>query len=209
MKTKKKKFTKPLRNLGFPISASKTFTLASFDVLGQQVTIKYVISITSSKAINKIVITSGLGTLEFGNTGCSGSISKSYSYSTTIFKFILPPPFSAISVGAYVKGSLYWGLGVQSGSGTGTKYWAELSGKLALGAEIKAGWDAVASATAYAEGNVIDASGRVTISNGSVAKGSGLSLSVGKLVVGVKGCLVGVIKKTFWEQTLYNGYRLY
>ena len=111
--------SKPLRNLGFPISATKTFKLVSFSVLGQTVTIKYVISISSSKAVNKIVISSRIGSIEFGNKGCSGSISKSYSYSKQIFQFVVPE-FPAVSVGAYGKGSLSWGFGFQSGSGTST-----------------------------------------------------------------------------------------
>ena len=52
--------TKPVRNL-FSISASKTFNLASFNVLGQTVSVKYVVGISGNTAYNKIVISSGLG----------------------------------------------------------------------------------------------------------------------------------------------------
>ena len=196
----------PLRNLGFAISASKTFNLVSFSVLGQTVTIKYVISVSSSRAVNKIVISSGLGTFEFGNTGCSGSISKSYSYSKQIFKFVVPQ-FPAVSVGAYAKGSLSWSFGFQSGSGTSTKYYAQMSGKLTLGAEVKAGWDSIASLSAFAEGTVADASGKVTIARGSVSKGSGFSLKMGNLVVGIRGCVAKVFKKELWKKTLYSGWK--
>ena len=56
--------TTPLRNLAtFPITASREYKLASLDVLGQTVNLKYVVSITSSKASNKFVINSGLGTI--------------------------------------------------------------------------------------------------------------------------------------------------
>ena len=199
--------SKPLRNLGFPISASKTFTLCSFNALGQTVTVKYVVSISSSKAVNKVVISSGLGSFEFGNTGCSGSISKSYSYSKQIFKFVVPQ-FPAVSVGAYAKGSLYWGFGFSSGSGSAAKYWAKISGKLSLGAEIKAGWDAIASLSAFAEGTVFDASAQVTISKGSVAKGSGFSLRMGNLVVGIRGCVLKVFKKELWKKTIFSGWKV-
>jgi len=197
--------SRPLRNLGFPITASKTFKLCSFDVLGQTVTVKYVVSISSSTAVNKIVISSGLGSFEFGNGGCSGSISKSYSYSKQIFKFVVPQ-FPAVSVGAYAKGSLSWGFGFSSGSGTSSKYYAKISGKLSLGAEIKAGWDAIASLSAFAEGTVVDASGQVTISKGSVSKGSGFSLRLGNLVVGIRGVALGVFKNELWKKTLYSGW---
>jgi len=191
--------------LAFPISASKTFTLASFNVLGQTVTIKYYISVSSSTAVHKIIISSGLGSFEFGNTGCSGSISKSYSYNKHIFTFVVPQ-FPAVSVGCYATGSLSWSFGLQSGSGSGSKYYATLTGVLKLGADIKAGWDSVASLTAFAEGTVANASGQLTISNGSVAKGSGFSLKMGELVAGIRGSVGGVYKKELWKKTLFAGW---
>ena len=205
-KTVEEKETKPVRKL-FAISASKTFNLASFNVMGQTVSVKYVIGMSGSSAYNKIVISSGLGSFEFGNQGCSGSINYSKSYSVTIFKFS-PPPFPLVSVGCYVKGSISVGLGFKSGSGSGTKYWAKASGSLSMGAEIKAGWDVIASLSAYAEGTIISASGQVTISQGSVTKDSGFRLSIGRLVVGIRGVAFGVFKSDLWSTTLYNGYSI-
>ena len=56
-------------------------------------------------------------------------------------------------------------------------------------AEIKAGWDAIASLSAYAEGTVADATGKITFSNGSVSKDSGFSLRMGELEAYIQGCL--------------------
>ena len=201
-----KEESKSLRNLKFAITASKTFNLASFDVLGKNVKIKYVVTVTGTKAVNKIVITSGLGTFEFGNKGCSGSVSNSHSYKVRIFKFVVPQ-FPAVSVAGYAKGSLSWGFGFKSGSGQNTKYYAKISGKLSLEAEITAGWKKIASLSAFAEGTVADASGQVTISKGSVSKGSGFSLKMGQLVVGIRGTLAGVFKKELWKKTLYKGWK--
>ena len=198
--------TKPVRNL-FSISASKTFNLASFNVLGQTVSVKYVVGISGNTAYNKIVISSVLGSFEFGNQGCSGSISYSKSYSQPIFVFVVPP-FPAVSVGCYVGGSVYVGFGFQSGSGSGAKYWAKASGSLTLGAEIKAGWDVIASLSAYAEGTVISAQGQVILSQGSVSKDSGFSLSIGRLVVGIRGVALGVFRSDLWSTTLFNGWSL-
>ena len=166
--------TKSLRQLGFPISGNKEFKLASFNLLGQTITIKYIVSVSSSKAENKIEISSNLGSFSFGNKGCSGAMGDSYKYYQHIFTFVFPN-FPAVSVGCYAQGSLSWEIGFQSGSGKSTKLYAKLSGTLGLGAEIKAGWDSIASLSAFAEGTVADASGQVTISNGSVAKGSGFN----------------------------------
>ena len=196
--------TRPLRQLSFPISASKEFKIASFNLLGQTITIKYVVSISKSSATNKIVISSNLGSFTFGNGGCSGEAGDTYSYYKHIFTFVFPN-FPAVSVGCYASGSLSWKIGFQSGSGTGAKYYASLSGVLKLGAEIKAGWDAIASLSAYAEGTVADASGKVTFSNGSVAKGSGFSLKMGGLVAGIRGCLFSK-KIELVKHTIFSGW---
>ena len=179
---------KPIRNLGFQFSASKTFNIATFNFLGQTISVKYVVSMSGSSASNKVVVSSGMGSFSFGNEGVSGTISNSKSYSLTIFKFVFPN-FPAVSVGCFAKGSLSWGIGVESGSGSSTKYSAKLSGKLSLGAEIKAGWDAIASLSAGAEGTVVDASGKVLITKGSVSKDSGFSIRFGALSAYIQGCL--------------------
>ena len=153
------------------------------------------------------MISSGMGSFSFGNTGCSGSISKSYSYNKQIFTFVVPQ-FPAVSVGGYASGSLSWKFGLQSGSGTSAKYYASLSGSLKLGAQIKAGWDSIASLSAFAEGTVVDATGQVIISKGSVAKGTGFSLKMGNLVVGIRGVAAGVYKKELWKKTLFSGWRV-
>ena len=191
------------RNL-FPISASKSFTLATFDVLKQKVTVRYDVGVSSNKAYNKIVISSKLGFFEFGNTGCYGDVNWSKSYSQRIFTFIVPPPFSFIQLGCYVKGTISVGFGLKAGGGEGSKYWAKATGSLALGADIRVGLGSIASLGAFAEGTVISLTGQLTISNGSVSRDSGFKLSMGKIVVGIKGELFG-IKKTLWKKTLYEG----
>ena len=195
-----------LRQLGFPISGNKEFKLASFNLLGQTITIKYIVSVTSSRAENKIEISSNLGSFSFGNKGCYGAIKDSYKYYQHIFTFVFPN-FPAVSVGCYAQGSLSWEVGIQSGSGSSTKLYAKLSGTLGLGAEIKAGWDSIASLSAFAEGTVADASGQVTISNGSVAKGSGFKLKMGKLVAGIRGCLFSK-KIDMVKHTIFDGWQI-
>ena len=197
----------PVRSL-FSISASRSFPIASFNVLGQTVSVKYEVGISGGKAYNRIVISSKLGSFQFGTGGYSGTFNWSKSYSQTIFKFIVPPPFSFIQIGCYVKGSVSVGLGLKGGNGQSAKYWAKASGSLALGAEVTAGFGKIASLSAYAEGTVISANAQVTISKGSVSKDSGFRLTVGRLEVGVRGSLVG-FTKTLWSKTLYNGYTLH
>ena len=176
---------KPTRNLGFPYSASKTFNVVSFNFLGQTMSLKYVVTMSSSSCSNKIVFSSGMGSFTFGNQGVSGASSNSKSYSIRIFKFAFPS-LPAVTIGCSAKGSLSWSVGVDSGSGSNTKYYASLTGSLSLGAEILSGWDSFKSLTASASGTVYQGSGKVIISNGSISKGSGFSIRFGQLKVTVK-----------------------
>ena len=77
-----------------------------------------------------------------------------------------------------------------------------------MGAEVKAGWDQIVSLSAYAEGTVISAQGQVILSQGSVSKDSGFSLSIGRLVVGIRGVALGVFRSDLWSTTLFNGWSL-
>ena len=75
-----------------------------------------------------------------------------------------------------------------------------------MGAEIKAGWDAIASLSAGAEGTVVEADGTVTITEGSISQDSGFSLKMGGLVAYIKGCLFStdIEVATF---TIFEGWR--
>ena len=197
----------PLRQLTFDMTASKTFNLATLKFLGQTITIKYVVSVTPTKAIHKVVISSNLGFFEFGNTGCYGVMSKTYQYDRYIFKFIVPN-FPLISVGCYVKGSLSWMLSFQARPGIPAQLFAMLAGNLKLGAEVKAGWDVIASLSAYAEGTVVDAAGSVTITQGQVQKATSFSLRMGNLEAGIRGCLFWVFRATLWSITIFKGWKI-
>ena len=168
---------------------------------------RYVVGISGNVAYNKIVISSKLGSFEFGNKGCTGPITKTISYSQTIFKFS-PPPFPLITIGDYVKGSMFAGFGVLSGSGTNAKYWARVAGDLILGAEVKLGWDVITSLSAYAEGTIISALAQTTISQGVVAKHPIFKLSIGQLIVGIRGCILYVFRPNLWSAVIFKGWTL-
>ena len=161
--------------------------LISFDVLGQKISVGYAVGISESNAFNKIVIESGLGSFEFGMTRCSGekeNDSEKYRQTIFVFPVPLPFPFSLIRVGCYVTGSISFGIGKESGEGEKSVYWAKLAGNLSMGAEVKAGIDKVASVSVFAEGTIIEASGQVNITQGSVNRGLGFGFSAGKIDVG-------------------------
>lgn len=199
----KEEATPDIRNLAFPISASRTYSLGSFNIAGQTVSIKYAVSVSGSSISNKIVISSGSGSFSFGNTGMSTLGKGSKTYSTTIFT-IAAPQLTGVTLSGIAKGTLSWETKLQSGSGTSAKYSVGLSGTLNLGAQIKSGGSAFTSLTASGEGVLASATGYLTLSNGSVAKGSGFSMKMGNLKIHLKWKVLGS-EKTY-TITLYNGW---
>ena len=187
-----------LRRLGFSISADKTFDIKSFTVLGQTIKIKYRVAVVGGNAINELIISSNLGTFKFGNTGISYTCSKSYSYTQTIFTFTFPN-FPAVSVGILATGTLSFKISWASGSALT----ATLTGTLTATAQIKAGWDSIASLTAGANGVIASATGSATIRTGSVTKN--FSFSYGKITCFISGKLFGkeIVRKDF---TVFEGW---
>ena len=109
------KETKPVvRKLGFGVTASRTFNLASFNIVGHTLSIKYVVSMTKTQCQNKIVINSALGSFEFGNTGMSSPGKGSKTYATPIFKFTSYKYFGDEAITGYAMGSLSWNVSLQS-----------------------------------------------------------------------------------------------
>ena len=207
-KEEPKEETKPLRGLGFPISASRTIPIVTFNVLGQTITIQYELKISSTQVVNRVTIKSSLGTSSFGNSGKSDVFTDSLTYNKKIFKFPVPGCMNLLTVEAYAKGTLKWGVQKESGSGTSSKYSAYIQGTLVLGAQAVAGVEKLASIIAYAEGTVFDAKGTAYLTNNSVNKGS-LSVSLGKLVAGVKGkALFDYINVDIYKCTIYSGWKV-
>ena len=187
-----------LRRLGFSIKADKTFDIKSFKVLGQTIKIKYRVAVVNGNAINELIISSNLGTFKFGNTGISYTHKKTYSYTVTIFTFTFPN-FPAVSVGILATGSLTYQISWASGSALT----ASLTGTLTATAQIKAGWDSIASLTAGASGVIASASGSATIKSGSVTKS--FSFNYGKITCFISGKLFGVeiLRRDF---TVFEGW---
>ena len=187
-----------LRRLGFSIKADKTFDIKSFTVLGQTIKIKYRVAVIDGNAINELIISSNLGTFKFGNTGISYTHKKTYSYTVTIFTFTFPN-FPAVSVGILATGSLTYQISWASGSALT----ASLTGTLSATAQIKAGWDSIASLTAGASGVIASASGSATIKSGSVTKS--FSFNYGKITCFISGKLFGkeILRRDF---TVFEGW---
>ena len=190
----------PLRKLGFNFNVDKTFNIKTIKFLGQTFTIKYRVAVQGGKAINQIIIDSNLGKATFGNNGITYTVAKTWSGRIQIFKFVFPP-FPIISLGVYAGGSLSFSVYFTTVDQTTLRLF--LSGSITATAEIKAGWDALLSFSAGAEGTLIAASGFASITKNVVTKN--YSLSGGKIVCYVVARALGfkVWKK---EYTLFKGW---
>jgi hypothetical protein len=196
------KGNKPVvRNLGFDITAAKTFNLGSFKVHGQTVSIKYVVSVTKAKCTNKIVISSSLGHAEFGNTGVAAPGSGTKSYNMAIFKFNLPQ-LPTVSVTGYAKGSLSWSV-AQKAAG---KLSIGLSGTLTLAAEMKNASGAISSFSCNGQGTLTEAKGKLVASNGSITKDTDFSLGMGHLKI-TYSAKIGTIDIKLTTINLFEGWR--
>ena len=136
--------------------------------------------------------------------GCTGNFGKTWEYKQPIFTFRFPG-FPLVSVGAYAEGELRADVGEISLFSTTVS--AYLKGKLTMGAEIKAGWDVIASLSAGAEGTVVEADTCVIIKEGSVSEDRRFTLKMGGLVAYIKGCLfstnIEIKKFTIFEGWTY------
>ena len=152
---------------------------------------------TKTQCQNKIVITSGLGSFEFGNTGMSSPGKGSKNYTTQIFKFTIPNFYSG-TIGGIAKGSLSWDISLKSAN----KYVVELSGELNLYAgPIR---NIVIKRSCTGKGSLAKIKGKLIVSKGSITKDSDFSLGMGDLEI---NCIESAAVVHHYKLTLYKGWR--
>ena len=181
------------------LSAEQTFNIGKYNLLGQNIAIKYHVAILNGNPINEIIIDSDLGKTIIGNTGTS--LKGIWNESLNLFTFNFPT-FPLISLSSKVKGLISWDVKDIS-SNSSIKLDASLDGKISLGCEIKAGCDDIASLSAGVEGIIVDASGSAIIQNKSVTKD--FNISSGQLFAYLDEAILGR-KERLAEETLFNGW---
>ena len=193
-----KQETKPVvRNLGFDVTASRTFNLASFNIVGHIVSIKYVVSMTKTQCQNKVVISTRLGSFEFGNTGMSSPGQGSKSYMTKITEFTLPE-FYKNTLEAYAYGSLSWDVSLKSDN----KYNVGLTGTLSF--RVVKNNRFMDSKTIEGKGTLAEAKGNLILSEGSITKNSDFFLGMGNLKI---NCVAYYSKQSYYDLVIYEGWR--
>ena len=180
--------------------ADKTFTIKTFTIAGCTFKIQVRLGVSSGKAFGEIIIAANHGSVKFGTSGISGSYSRSWSGEKTVLTFKFPP-MPAISLNLKAGGSVKISASLNSST---KKLTVSIGGSLYAKAEIKAGWDSVASASAGAKGTLVSASLSGAITTGGAVSRSG-RLSAGTVSVYVEGKLLS--KKVFSKSwTVYNGW---
>ena len=189
----------PLRNLGFPFNADKTFNLKTISFAGQSISIKLHVGVSSSRAIIEIILSSGMGTFRFGNNGVSACISKTWSGRVKLFSYRFPP-FPVIYLAVYGGGSIGFSVSYTSGN---SQLKLSVSGSLTATAEIGAGSDKVLRFAAGATGTILSASGYASVSRSGVSRG--FSISGGRIEVYVVASAFG---KQVWRKSavVFNGW---
>ena len=187
-----------LRNLAFNYNCDKTWTLKSFNVLGHTITFKEKVGVRGGKAYNQIIISSDTGSFSFGNSGVTAPISKTTSFSTTVFRFPLATlPAFYISIKA--SGSIKYSVKESSGKLTLT-----LSGTIYAQAEGSGIPEGFISISASGKGTMLNISRTYIISSSNAITKSG-NISGGTVSINITGKLINmtVFNKDY---TLWNGW---
>ena len=172
-------------------NTEKTYTIKTFNVCGKSVSIKVKLGVKSGKVFGDIIISAGGATATFGTSGITASYSKTWSGELTLFRFNFPP-MPAIGIALKAGGSVKVSASLSTAS---KKLTVSISASLYAKAEVKAGFDAVASIAAGAKGTIVGASisGTLTTSKGITKSGS---LYAGQVVVYIDfKALFGLVKK--------------
>ena len=187
-----------LRNLGFSISQSNTYTLKTINILGTSIAIKLKVGVSGGKAFCKLIV----GGASFGKDGITAEYSKKFGTGKlTIFSFPFPA-MPAISVGLTGEASLT--LTIKFASSAKTKLNFSLTGALTADAYVKAGWDEVASITAGASGTLVSATISAGVQNSGITYSK--SLSGGKIVAYIKGTALKTFELFRYERTIFSGW---
>ena len=82
------------------------YTIANY-VYNRTITFKEKVGVKGGKAYNQIIISTDTGSFSFGNSGVTAPISKTTSFSTTVFRFPLATlPAFYLTLAGFVKGKI-------------------------------------------------------------------------------------------------------
>ena len=167
MGTTEKKGNKNLRKLEFDFDVEKTFNIKTFSFLGQKIFYKYRVAVINGKAINEIIITTNLGTFEFGNFGVDTETTDTWKGRKKIFTLKAGSTIMDI----YAGGSLSYTVKYLDSS--------ETKLQMSLTGDLKASAQLVSSSSPYtkviADGTLISASGYATATYSGILKGFNFS----------------------------------
>ena len=183
--------SKQLRNLAWEGSFSKSWTLASSNILGKTVSLKYTISLSSGKLTNKITASCDSISISYGNTGTSTN--KNEPSKSTGDKTIFTIPFPGTPVPVKFKFKIGGSLGYNVKYDTSAlKFTVSLTGTLYAKAEVVAGVKGVAEVSVGAQGTIVSitSSSSLTKKSSTYTSSNSISISGGEISVYAKGKLL-------------------
>ena len=202
---------KQLRNLAFEGSLKRSWTLASSNILGKTVSLKYEISLGGGKLKNTLTASCGSVNFPVGNTGGTSS-NKSQSKKSTGDKvlFTVPFPGTPIPVKFSLKagGSIGYNVNYDTSA---KKFTVSLTGELNAKAELGAGVDGVAEIAVGAKGTLISITSTSTLTKktgSTYTSSNSITVSGGEISCYVSGTLINKqvfnVSKKFlkgWKKT--------
>ena len=203
---------KQLRNLAFEGSFSKSWTLASLNILGKTVSIKYQITLASGKLKNYLTVSCGSVSFSFGNTSGTSS-NKSQSKISTGDKVLFTVPFPGTPIPVQYSFKIGGTIGYNVKYDTSTKkFTISLNGQLNAKAELGATVNGATAVSVGAKGTLISITATSTLSKttgSTYTSSNSISTSGSEISGNVSGTLTN--KQTFnvnkkfssgWTKTL-------
>ena len=204
--------SKQVRKLGWEGSFSRSWTIASSNILGKTVTLKYEISLSGGELSNTLSVSCGYVTLLFGNTGTTRNKNKPEKSTDDKELFKIPFPGTPIPVTFSFKvgGSIGYDIYYDTYK---NKFSVSCTGEFYAKAELGAGVSGVAEIAVGAKGTLISMTTESTltkISSYSYTSSNSLYVSGGTINCYVSGKLLNHevfnISKDFlrgWSKRLY------
>jgi hypothetical protein len=202
--------SKQLRKLAtWEGSFSYSWTLASSNILGKTVTLKYEIKLSGGSLKNTVSVSCGSVSFSLGNTGTKSD--KKQASKGTGDKTLFTVPFPGTPVPVQFKFKLNGSIGYSVGYATKTKTFSvTLTGTLSAKAELAAGVEKVAEISVGAKGTILSISTTSSITKKTKYTASNtVKVSGGEISCYVSGKLLNhevfsVTKKFIkgWSKTL-------
>ena len=180
------------RKLKWEGSKYLSWTLATLNILGKTISLKYEISLSDGELSNTLSVSCGKIKLSYGNTGTTTNTNKSKKKTVDkeLFYLLFPGPLPIpITFSFLVGGSIGYDVDYNPYS---DKFSISLTGELYANAEVSTGAHRLAKLGFGAQGTIISITAETTLTknNNKYSCSSSIDISGGKITCYVSGTLL-------------------